>query len=1334
MSVSHLPRRPAMLVVSLTFILLSVFFALSLVAGASPAASTTALTSWTLQGRVYEGDVDVEDRPLQGVVVSLYAGSGPYPAQGWFVRSTTTDAQGWYGLPVWDDDITDTVKYFHIRETDPFGYTSVGATTVGGTRRTNNWIEYTTYGLTTTVLTGNKFWDRGPATSTPTATGSPPPPTQTYTPSPTDTMPATSTPTPTGSPPPPTQTYTPTTTGTMPATSTPTPTGSPPPPTQTYTPTSTATRTGEAPRRWEFSGEILMAVEPPHPPAPDVAIGLFGSNEPEELGVMLAETVSDELGTYTLAFTSTVQMAAMIDYAYVNVAVVDPAYRVVHAESGSGGTSKDQGWIQFPHPDPDDYAENNFFVEPADVIVRRFGGQVIHQPPGEPSEPAPHVPVGVFKAYITCEEGTLVAEGLTDEFGHYDLEHVTSIEEDAPYYNLIVLDPDFHVIGTESGSGGYGTNQGWIQYAEPSAGEFGGNEFHGQYVFGEQVIAAATQDSYVSRQSAGSNYGTSTQLLTAYSTGPDSLNERVYMSFDLQFIPQDATIMKATLYTYLEGAGGEEKVCMSLHRVTNAWLENAITWNSQPNYTGVPIATHYVDKTLGYKSWDVTSTVQDWMTEYQAAWKGFALLGPEEGKAWSRRFSSREGSHPPQLVIQLHTTSPFQTPTPTATVTPTSTPTDVPTPVSRQVQGLGVEVNQAIQDINTTKVNLIAGKPAVVRVHLKVVDGKGNIPNVYGEMHLPLAGGPIYNALNTMTVRSNPNRGVFSHSLNFTIPASDAQGTKFMFIRIFPPAGISFSSLGELQETRQLTFHQTPPLRVVFVPITYTMNSTIRTPRAGAMDDARSWLRRAYPVPNVQSMQHPVTLTMSPQPYAMCSSGGWATVNNQLATLRSTSNTSLGANTIYFGMVPDDYESLCTGLRSVGRANGIPSTESAGSMRSGATFVGTNAGHEIGHNLNRYHAEFCGAKGGKSYPHPNGDISPSNNSLFGIDIQTHQVYPPSSKDLMTYCGSQWVSDFTYNGLRSRITQFPLLAAAQGPEEEMLVISGLINRSTGQTTLDPLYKVSVPAPPPSEPGDCAIVLRDAGGGVLAEHEFAARIDTQPMDGQDNIETTHELVPAAEGLAQVDVYCDEELLATQTASANPSTVRVLSPNGDEVWGIGPQTITWQADDADGGDLRFLAQFSADDGETWTTLMADLAGTSYTFGGELLAGSEAARIRVIATDGLLTAQDTSDGSFTVEAKPPRVTIDWPADGSTLLIGQSHIFTGYAYDPDEGTLEEEALRWLSDWQGELGAGQELLMESLLPGAHEITLTATDGDEMQGEATIEVFVGVKSELPLILK
>ena len=124
---------------------------------------------WTLAGRVYGGEVGEETHTLQGVTVEVYGANNPYPDPGVLIAKSTTDEHGWYRL-----EVPAGYEFYSIRETDPPGYESVGATTVDGTVRTSNWIEYV-ISLEEKTLTGNKFWVKGPALPTPLLSVSPDP-------------------------------------------------------------------------------------------------------------------------------------------------------------------------------------------------------------------------------------------------------------------------------------------------------------------------------------------------------------------------------------------------------------------------------------------------------------------------------------------------------------------------------------------------------------------------------------------------------------------------------------------------------------------------------------------------------------------------------------------------------------------------------------------------------------------------------------------------------------------------------------------------------------------------------------------------------------------------------------------------------------------------------------------------------------------------------------------------------------------------------------------------------------------------------------------------------
>jgi len=83
--------------------------------------------------------------------------------------------------------------------------------------------------------------------------------------------------------------------------------------------------------------------------------------------------------------------------------------------------------------------------------------------------------------------------------------------------------------------------------------------------------------------------------------------------------------------------------------------------------------------------------------------------------------------------------------------------------------------------------------------------------------------------------------------------------------------------------------------------------------------------------------------------------------------------------------------------------------------------------------------------------------------------------------------------------------------------------------------------------------------------------------------------------------------------------------------------------------------------------------------------------------------------------------------------VVGDVTVLEGSAYDPEDGILEESALAWTSSLDGGLGTGS-IVLASLSPGQHIITLTATDSDGNVTTDSLIVFVGYKTYLPLILK
>ena len=141
--------------------------------------------------------------------------------------------------------------------------------------------------------------------------------------------------------------------------------------------------------------------------------------------------------------------------------------------------------------------------------------------------------------------------------------------------------------------------------------------------------------------------------------------------------------------------------------------------------------------------------------------------------------------------------------------------------------------------------------------------------------------------------------------------------------------------------------------------------------------------------------------------------------------------------------------------------------------------------HELGHNMGLGHAP-CGTSGDPSYPYADG-----STGSWGYDFGTGRLVPPSlHKDLMSYCGPDWVSDYHFtNALRHRLRDEgkPQAAAAAAATTSLLLWGGI--DAEGNPFLNPVFVAEMPAALPDSAGDYTVTGRDASGAELFSVRFA-----------------------------------------------------------------------------------------------------------------------------------------------------------------------------------------------------------------------------------------------------
>jgi hypothetical protein len=146
------------------------------------------------------------------------------------------------------------------------------------------------------------------------------------------------------------------------------------------------------------------------------------------------------------------------------------------------------------------------------------------------------------------------------------------------------------------------------------------------------------------------------------------------------------------------------------------------------------------------------------------------------------------------------------------------------------------------------------------------------------------------------------------------------------------------------------------------------------------------------------------------------------------------------------------------------------------------------------------------------------------NKYWGFDIYLRGpvVYPPTWKDIMTYCDNQWISAYTYEAIRNRLVsenEALLQAEVAGPQlDDYLVVEGVLTASVPSAALTQLYRLTAPLVlAPTADGGFAIRLLDGGGTELARYPFSPRTGSEePEAGVPQL--VMEQVPFAAGTVQ------------------------------------------------------------------------------------------------------------------------------------------------------------------------------------------------------------------------
>jgi hypothetical protein len=671
-------------------------------------------------------------------------------------------------------------------------------------------------------------------------------------------------------------------------------------------------------------------------------------------------------------------------------------------------------------------------------------------------------------------------------------------------------------------------------------------------------------------------------------------------------------------------------------------------------------------------------------------------------------------------------------------------------PGSPTIQLFGLEVTQAIQNL-INDIPFIANRPAFVRGHVRSLSGQP-IEKVTAQLIGTRNGAELgrLNPINpggSIRVVADPDRGQLNDSFLFELPPSWRTGTVTLRlagqsqpISCVDPAEKSAANGAANDCTVTLTYQTIPVM-----PITYVLANDKAfvdgpngksgpfdfTPNASHAAGTSRQLMAGMPLSGIDEQVYPTSVTFP--------GVREADDNGKVLDQTSDLHKKAGEPRRHFYAIFARYElDTDPNTWSQGGPGGVavyPGFVGQGEFNANNPDVGSLNVHEIAHNLNRDHVA-CGLPKGEigdtQYPHPNQQISTvltGNESYYGFNINTKTIYPPTYKDVMSYCWPNWISPYNYKAMMERLkTHYnpPAAVNAAGSDaaqviavanSPIMLVSGRIT-STVAGTIDDVEDSTATGDiiTATNESDFSLRLEDSAGQTLATYPVTPKVVDR--HGQARYTIYNLVAPRPANLTRIVLLHDEDELAERVASSTAPTITLLSPVGEEVIESGPLTITWTASDTNesavaaalSSELTYNIDYSTDDGATWRELALDWPDTTLILDSTDLPGSPTARVRVSANDGFLTTFAESY-TFSVTNKLP-VAVILTDDLSRYYVGgQSILLEGAGYDLEDGEVND--LNWYSDRDGLLGSGPSLLLnaDELAEGSHIIYLEAIDSN-----------------------
>ena len=243
----------------------------------------------------------------------------------------------------------------------------------------------------------------------------------------------------------------------------------------------------------------------------------------------------------------------------------------------------------------------------------------------------------------------------------------------------------------------------------------------------------------------------------------------------------------------------------------------------------------------------------------------------------------------------------------------------------------------------------------------------------------------------------------------------------------------------------------------------------------------------------------------------------------------------------YYGVFPSGQNAEVGGLGYVGGKASIGVSKREDEQDTG--YYTTVFAHELGHNFGRNHAPCGGPEAiDENYPYRQAEIG-----VFGLDVSTMSLKSPEFYvDLMSYCGPEWISDYTYTAVVDHLMaqNQEMKKASRGTKEDVLLVWGSVGPEG--SVLEPAFEINAPVHVPSNTGPYVLEGRDEYGAPLFSYRFQGTpLAHGSKDQRDFAFTLPRAQLSIDRLAELRVFGPDVDIAVRQPDAHAKSDALVAP---------------------------------------------------------------------------------------------------------------------------------------------------------------------------------------------